>query len=275
MDFSTMLTWHFVIDFIIVSYLIYVVINFSKNTRILSVLKSVALIGVIKMLSDLLNLKALNFIIDQVMTWGVIAIVIIFQSEIRQTLEQWGSSNLFVQKKYVMTDDANRIEEIVKAIAYLAKRNIGALIVLEKQSTLQTIINSGVLVNGHISSQLLINLFVPNTPLHDGAVIIGNNKILAASCLLPLTQKEDIPQELGTRHRAAIGLSEKTDAFTIVVSEETGQISLANKQQLYRYLSVESLRQILIDNFVSNHTINVTLWDKIKTKVYLTGRKER
>ncbi|MBS4750870.1 diadenylate cyclase CdaA [Granulicatella sp. zg-84] len=236
----------YVIDVVIVTYLIYLLITFSKNTRTINVLKGVLVIVLIKFVSNLLHLLMMSWIIDQVITWGVITVVIIFQPEIRRALEQLGQNNFFKKKKQdAQSETLYVIDALEEATQYLAKRSIGALISIEKQSSLHPYIQSGVSVDAHISSQLLINLFIPNTPLHDGAVIIKENRIVAASCVLPLSENPNIPQELGTRHRAAIGLSEVSDALTLIVSEETGHISVTHHQDIHRNLTKEELRRIL------------------------------
>ncbi|QTU82858.1 diadenylate cyclase CdaA [Carnobacteriaceae bacterium zg-C25] len=253
MDFLTQLMSHPVlitVDILIVTYIIYILINFARQSQAVSVLKGVVSIVGIKIISQTVQLYALNWIIDQVINWGVIAMLIIFQPEIRRSLEKLGQNPLFNSKKDDIAQD--NIEAMVEAITYLAKRYIGALICIEYKSSLNAYANTGVPLNAKISSQLLINIFTPNTPLHDGAVIIQDNQLAAASCVLPLSENTAIPQELGTRHRAAIGLSELTDALTIIVSEETGHISATHHHELHRQLTPEELtqliRQVVIDD---------------------------
>lgn len=263
MNFSIMLSWNFLIDFIIVSYLVYLVIRFSIKTRVFNILKGVVAIIAISILSDLWQLKALNFITSQIIVWGVIAVIIIFQSEIRQSLEKLGNSRLRIKNKEDVTEDVQTIEEITKATEYLAKRHIGALIILENHNQLKGVINGGIKIDSVVSQELLLNIFTPNTPLHDGAVLISHNKIRLANSYLPLTQREDLPQEFGTRHRAAIGLSEVSDAYIIVVSEETGHINLINQSEIYRDLSVNRLQKMLVEQFAIENKIQKSWFNNV------------
>lgn len=252
------------IDLLIVTYLIYLLIKFARQTRAMGLLVGVLIVVATKMLSDVMRLYALSFVIDQVITWGVMAIIVIFQPEIRRTLEQLGSTFRW-QKDSVSANSQDVVEQIVEATQYLSKRYIGALICLENQSTLERFAKTGVPLKANLSAQLLMNMFTPNTPLHDGAVIVSKKTILAASCVLPLTEKTDLPQELGTRHRAALGLSEHTDAFTIVVSEETGNISVAFKNELYRRLTIDELERMLILHVYPTQTAKkVSFFDRLK-----------
>lgn len=262
------------IDILLMTYLIYVLIKFAKKTRAMAVLNGVLLIIVVKLLSDAFRLYALSFVIDQVITWGVIAIIIIFQPEIRRSLEQLGNT-MFLKKNSVVQQNNETVDSLVEASKYLSKRYIGALICIENRVNLRQYVNTGVPLNANISSQLLINIFTPNTPLHDGAVIIKQDDILAASCVLPLTENKDIPQELGTRHRAGLGLSEQTDAFTIIVSEETGDISVAFDNQLYRRLNEEDLVDLLQRHVYKTQDTksSQTIWQKIKISKVFGGRK--
>lgn len=250
------------IDILVVSYIIYVLIHVARQSQAASVLKGIALVVLVKTISQTLRLYALNWIIDQVITWGVIAIMIIFQPEIRRYLEQLGQNSFFQPKKKALNHTP--VDDIVEATAYLSKRYIGALICIENKSALQAYVNSGVLLRAELSSQLLINMFTPNTPLHDGAVIIRDNTIIAASCVLPLSENTSIPQELGTRHRAAIGLSELTDALTIVISEETGDISVAHRHELYRQLTIEKLSVLLNETLYQPNEVENSFPEKIK-----------
>ncbi|MBF0780296.1 MULTISPECIES: diadenylate cyclase CdaA [unclassified Granulicatella] len=256
---ESILTWTNimrVIDVGIVAYLIYVLITFSQHTRVVNLFKGVLFIVVIKIISEYLTLYTLGWIIDQVIVWGVIAVIIIFQPEIRLYLGQLGQNKLFMKKKSPYSSRKRTIDELSKAVQYLSKRSIGALISLEMGNSLKSYSDTGVKLEAFLSSQLLINVFIPNTPLHDGATIIKNHKIQAASCVLPLSEDTSIPQELGTRHRAAIGLSEHTDALTIVVSEETGDISVSYKGTLHRKLTIEQLEALLTEELIEDISNN-------------------
>lgn len=246
-----------VLDLAIVIFLIYKFFFISKNTRIMQLIKGIFIYIVLTALSSVLQLTIINFILRSFLSYGVIALIVIFQPELRRALEQLGSSNkltrfLGIEKdKYVQTKED--IYKIVIATTELAKSKTGALIVLEKDIKIKEIIDSGILVNSEISPQLLVNLFVPNTPLHDGAAIISGNKIVAAACILPLASDQDIAKELGTRHRAALGISKESDSVAIVVSEETGKISLARNGMLLVDIKEETLKQILIKDFAEQY----------------------
>lgn len=234
-----------IVDVVIVAYLFYMLIRFSKKTNTVNVLKGIAFVLLIKVLSDFLKLYTVSWIIDQVITWGVIALIIIFQPEIRRSLDRLGQSRWLRKRDTRVSHSRHMIEHLVDAVKYLSKRNIGALICIELENSLNTYAQSGVKMDAHLTSQLLINVFIPNTPLHDGAVVVKQGRIEAAGCVLPLSEDETIPQELGTRHRAAVGLSEKTDALVIVISEETGDVSISHQHTLHRKLKLIDAQTIL------------------------------
>ena len=241
-----------VIDITIVIFLVYKFFKMSRNSRAMQLVKGILLYIVITALSSIFQLTIINYFLRQFLTYGVIALIVIFQPELRRALEQLGSNKLtrFIgieKDKYVQTKED--MYKIVIAATELAKTHTGALIVLEKDIKIKDIIESGIVVNSDVSPQLLVNIFVPNTPLHDGAVIISENKIVAAACILPLASDQDIAKELGTRHRAALGISKESDSVAIVVSEETGKISLARNGRLLVDIKEETLKQILIKDF--------------------------
>ena len=248
-----------ILDLAIVIFLIYKFFFLTKNTRVRQLIKGIFFYIILTALSSVLQLTIINFILRSFLSYGVIALIVIFQPELRRALEQLGSSNklarfLGLEKdKYVQTKED--IYKIVIAATELAKSRTGALIVLEKDIKIKEIIDSGILINSEISPQLLVNLFVPNTPLHDGAAIISGNKIVAAACILPLASDQDIAKELGTRHRAALGISKESDSVAIVVSEETGKISLARNGMLLIDVKEETLKQILIKDFAEPYNI--------------------
>ena len=189
------------------------------------------------------------------MTYGVIVIIVIFQPELRRGLEQLGTNKLtkfFGFDKDIITKTKEDIYKIVIAAEELARHKTGGLIVIERDIKIGDIAETGVEINSEVSPQLLVNLFVPNTPLHDGAVVISNNKIVAAACILPLANDKEIAKELGTRHRAAIGISKETDSIAVVISEETGKISVAKDGTLIADVDEETLKKILIKNIVTN-----------------------
>ena len=214
------------------------------------------------------------------MNWGIILIFIIFQPELRRALEQLGTNKFtrfFGIDKDIATKTKEDIYKIVIAATELAKQKIGALIVIERDIQIKDIVSTGVVIDSQISPQLLVNIFVPKTPLHDGAVVISNNKIAAAACMLPLASDKDIAKELGTRHRAAIGISKESDSIAVVVSEETGKISVAKDGTLIADVKEDALKKILINNIVSKRLYDDNLKRKERfknIKEYLKNKKK-
>ena len=243
-----------ILDLVIVIFLLYCFVKMVKGSRAWQLIKGIAFLIIATWLSGLLNLKILNSILTGIMNWGVIAIIVIFQPELRRGLEQLGT-NKFAKFFGLDSDLATKTKEdiykVVIAATELSKTKTGALIVLERDINIQDIIATGVPMNSEISPQLLVNIFVPKTPLHDGAVVISNNKIAAAACVLPLADDQDIAKELGTRHRAAIGISKESDSIVVVVSEETGKISVAKDGTLIADVREDVLKKILISNIVT------------------------
>lgn len=215
-----------IVDIIIVAFFIYQLIRIVRGTRAIELLKGIGVILLLKLFSMLLQLRTTEFIVDFVIQWSALALIIIFQPELRRGLEHLGRGSLFGRRKKSNPSEVV-VESLATAIQYMSKRRIGALISIEMESGLDEYIKTGIPIGADISSELLINIFIPNTPLHDGAVIIKDFKVATAASYLPLSESPAIPKKLGTRHRAAIGLSEATDAITLIVSEETGEISLA------------------------------------------------
>ena len=255
-----------VVDVAIVVFLIYKFIKASKKTRVWQLLKGILLYFILTALSSLLHLQILNFILTSFLSYGVIALIVIFQPELRRALEQLGTNKLtkfFGIEKTLETKAKEDIYKILIAVNELAKTKTGALIVLESDIKLQDIIDTGITINSDVSPQLLVNIFVPNTPLHDGAVIISENRIMAAACILPLANDNDISKALGTRHRAALGMSKETDSIVIIVSEESGKISVAKDGKLIIDIDEDNLRQLLLDN-INGMDSNI---EKIKKKI--------
>ncbi len=236
------------IDILVVWFLLYKLLVIIKGTRAIQLMKGLGVIAAVKFLSYYLNLHTLDWIMNLVIQWGVVASIIVFQPEIRRGLEHIGRTTLFGRRYRTENRSERMIDELNIAVQYMAKRRIGALISIEQNTNLQEYIQTGIPMQADISNQLMINIFIPNTPLHDGAVIIRDYKIAAAGCYLPLSESMVIPKELGTRHRAAIGLSEVSDAITIIISEETGKVSITIKERLLRELSPEAFVQTLRDN---------------------------
>jgi diadenylate cyclase len=249
MPFDDWTFWKYIssaVDILLVWYVIYKLINIIRGTKAVQLLKGILVILIVKVLSDFLNLTTMSWMMGQVITYGFLAIIIIFQPELRRALEQLGRGKFF--SRSTSSDDEGQektVEAIIKATDYMAKRRIGALISIERETGMSDYIETGIPLNSQISAELLINIFIPNTPLHDGAVIIQKNNVAAAACYLPLSESPFISKELGTRHRAALGISEVTDSITVVVSEETGNISLTKNGELHRDLKVDGLRELL------------------------------
>ena len=244
----------FVLDITIVLFLFIYFLKVAKKSRVWQLLKGIVLLIIITFLSNLLELRLLYFILTSFMTYGVIALLIIFQPELRRALEQLGSSTfskMFGIDKSLRDKTKEDIYKVVIAVEEMAKSKTGALIVFERDIKIQDIIETGIKLDAEISPQVLVNIFVPKTPLHDGAAIISNNKIIAAACILPLADDKDIAKELGTRHRAAIGISKESDAIAVVVSEETGKVSIAKDGTLIADVKEDALKRILIKNLVT------------------------
>ena len=243
-----------IIDITIVIFLMYCFFKIVRGSRAWQLIKGIALLIIATWMSGLFNLKILNWILTGIMNLGVIAIIVIFQPELRRALEQLGTNKLtqfFGIDKDLSTKTKEDIYKVVIAATELSKAKTGALIVLERDIKIQDIIATGIPMNAEVSPQLLVNNFEPKTPLHDGAVVISGNKIAAAACVLPLADDKDIAKELGTRHRAAIGISKESDSIVVVVSEETGKISVAKDGTLIADVREDVLKKILISNIVT------------------------
>ena len=238
------------LDIIIMAVLIYKLIIWTKETRALEVLKGIALLFVCSVISQLLSLSTLTWLLDSILKSGSIIIIlfILFQPEIRRVLEKLGRSGKRIGKAFSEMNETMRtdiVDDLQKTILRLSKRRVGALLVFEQRTGLADITATGTLIEGNLSGALIENIFEPNTPLHDGAVIIRGTMLVAAGCFLPLSDDYDISRELGTRHRAALGVSTVSDCVVLVVSEETGAISLARDGKLMRYLDTKALRNVL------------------------------
>lgn len=247
------LTPNFIInllDIFVVWFVIYKLFNMLKGTKAVQLLKGVAVIVIIRVLSRVLGLNTVYWLMNQVITYGVIAAIIIFQPEVRRGLEHLGRGGFFKKTGQGERHDVALVKAYDQAIQYMAKRKIGALITIERGTSLEDYVETGISLDADISSELLINIFIPNTPLHDGAVIVKGDKVAVACAYLPLSESETIPKEFGTRHRAAIGVSEVTDAFTIIVSEETGDVSITVDNTFYPHLSREEYFALLESYFV-------------------------
>jgi diadenylate cyclase len=236
-----------ILDVLIVSFLLYKLLALMKGTRAVHMFFGLILLFILSVIAQWLNLMALNWIISSLKTVWVIAFVIIFQPELRRALASMGQHRFF--SRFLKVEETGVIPEIIKACAHMAEKGLGALIVLEKDMGLKNYVETGTKIDAKVTAELLETLFTPPSPLHDGAVIIQNDRVIAAGCILPLTQDQRLSTALGTRHRAAIGLSEETDAIIIIVSEETHAISYAQGGKLMRKIDTNTLRTDLIKNF--------------------------
>lgn len=246
-DAIKLFQWYDGVDIIILAVIIYQLIKVTRETRANQLLKGFGIILIVAQVCQWFNLSGVAWVLSSIVNAGVIALVILFQPELRRALERLGSGRL-PDNSALQADAAatgNVVEEISRAVQNLAKKRTGALIVLQRSNTLSHIVESGTVIDGRLSSQLIENVFIPNTPLHDGAMIVSGGRIVAAGCFLPLASSTQVGPELGTRHRAAIGMTESTDALVVIVSEETGIISAAEGGKLVRYLDGTTLRQQL------------------------------
>ena len=247
-------TWVDYLDIIIISFLIYQLVKITRQTRAIQVLKGLAVIIVASYVSELLGMTTLNWVLRSILNNGVIALMILFQPELRKALEQIGRTAKL--DRSAQRDESERIvDEITQCLLRLSRRRVGALIVFEQRTGLKDITeSSGTEIDSIISAPLLENIFEPNTPLHDGAVIIRGQRIVSAACVLTLSEDRSISRDLGTRHRAGLGVSESTDAIVLIVSEETGIISMARGGKLTRHLDAEGIRRVLREMYHEEHS---------------------
>lgn len=243
------------IEILIIAYLVYHIIIWVKDTRAWMLLKGIVVILIFSLVASLFNLSVILWILSNTINVGIIAIIIVFQPELRRALEQLGRKNLVMsiitfdeQKEKNERYSEKTVSEIVRATFELAKTKTGALMVLEQEILLTEYVRTGIIMDSIVSSQLLVNIFEHNTPLHDGAIILRGDRIVAATCYLPLSDNLDLSKDLGTRHRAGVGISEVSDSITIIVSEETGRVSLAIGGNIHRDIDAERLRSALSQN---------------------------
>lgn len=248
-DFDILDVLRIIVDIAIVWYVLYKLIMIIRGTKAIQLLKGIVVVLIVWVVSIIFELKTIQWLTNQAILWGFLVIIILFQPELRRALEQLGRGSIFTRSS--LSED-QKTEQIVNSIVdstiYMAKRRIGALITLELETGIGEYAETGIPIDAKLTNQLLTNIFTPNTPLHDGAVIIKNDRIVAAACYLPLSESPSISRDLGTRHRAALGISEVTDALTIIVSEETGSISYTKNGELYRNVSEEQLAKVLTKN---------------------------
>ncbi len=253
-----------IIDIIIVSYVFYRLILLIRGTRAEQLIKGLVFLLLAMIVSDKIGLNTVNWILEKVMTVGLIAIPIVFQPELRRALEQLGRGKIFKSSfwKWDPREFDLFLEELTKAVPALVKKRIGALIIIERDTGLKDWVETGIAVEGLVTAELLINIFFPRSPLHDGAVIIRGNQIAAAGCYLPLTDDPYLNKELGARHRAGLGITEQSDAVAVIVSEETGIVSVAQNGILTRYLDEKKLRNVLIELCAPSKgdRLNLSFW---------------
>lgn len=255
-----------IIDIVVVAYFLYRLYLMLKNTRAATLVKGLLVLVAFMIVCRTLNLHVISWLLEKSMTVIMVALPVVFQPELRRALEQIGRGKLFRKGSELDEQELEAmLEDVAAATKVMSKAKVGALMVFERATGLVERIETGVPIDGLVSSGLIQNIFVKDTPLHDGAVVIRGNRIVAACCLLPLTENRNLSQELGTRHRAAIGMSEQSDAMVLVVSEETGAISIARNGELVRYLTVDDVKEILRNAIVQPHVVvKDNLVDKIK-----------
>ncbi|WP_304263347.1 diadenylate cyclase CdaA [Kallipyga massiliensis] len=249
--------WTDLVDILVIAVIIYYMILFVRETRALQLIKGFAALLILAQISEWFDLYTLNWLLSNIFTVSMVLIIVVFQPELRRVFERLGRSRRWLSF-FMNTEESeslDQVDEIVRASSSLARQKIGALMVIEGRVGLSDLLESGTKIDGQVTAELLINIFIPNTPLHDGAVIIRNDRVRAAGVFLPLTQNNSLSKELGTRHRAALGISEKSDALVVVVSEETGLISVCQEGEIARRLDEDSLRTRLQDFFTKDSTM--------------------
>ncbi|MBQ3107284.1 MAG: diadenylate cyclase CdaA [Firmicutes bacterium] len=256
-----------VIDVLIVAFLAYKIIGFIRKTRAAQLIKGVFLLLAVTYLSGLFNLYTLNWLLEGVLTLGAVALIIVFQPELRRGLEYIGRSRLFSGKlgKVDKSQVKQFVTAVVRAVDNFSSHKVGALIILERETMLDDVVETGTVVDAAVTEELLGNIFYEGAPLHDGAVIVRDHRLHAAGCVLPLTQSNRLSKDLGTRHRAGIGITEASDAVAIIVSEETGIISMSIDGRLTRFLDVRTVEKTLLNLYLNDQPgEDPTMWDYFK-----------
>lgn len=271
-DWSNLFSWQNLVsllDVLVVWYVIYMLMMLLRGTKAVQLFRGIVVIILIKLASWYIGLETVSWIMDQVINWGIIAIIVIFQPEIRRGLEHLGRGSLFANYNRKENEaEIKLVDALDQAIQYMSKRRIGALITVQMNTGLDDYIETGIPLDADVSGALLINIFIPNTPLHDGAVIIKDNRIAVAAAYLPLSESNLIPKELGTRHRAAVGISEVTDALTIVVSEETGGVTITKNNELIRDLTQQDYRKLLYNELVPTQEEKMNAVARFFTEIF-------
>ena len=251
------------VDILVITVITYSCLKMLRDTRAEQLIKGIVVILILTAISEWTELYTLNWLLNKLMAWGIVAVLIVFQPELRRGLEFLGRSSSIRNNLNKNNGKNSIVSEICEAVASLSRQQIGALIIIERATGLNEIVETGTKIDGYVSSSLLINIFIPNTPLHDGAVVVKGDRVLAAACFLPLSDNNNISKELGTRHRAGIGITERSDCLSIMVSEETGSISVSEGGAISRYLDIDTLQEIL-NNIYSPKIEEGGLFDRWK-----------
>ena len=265
-----------IIDILVVAVLLYCVINLIRSTSASRIAKAIIFLMLATLLTDLLNLHTVNYLLDRVLQLGFVALVIVFQPELRRLLERLGGKGsvkglIGLTGAQVQEDSPEAIEQVIQACDAMSRERVGALIVFEREISLEQIAATGTVVDAAVSQELIRNIFFPKASLHDGAMIIHDSRIEAAGCVLPLSDNRSLSTDLGTRHRAGVGMSESCDAVVVIVSEETGAISVAIGGMLKRHLATETLRKLLIQELIGEEKSRSVVLDIIKGKTRRKG----
>lgn len=252
-----------IVDILIVAFVIYKAMMIIKGTRAVQLIKGLVVLILASLISEWLGLRTFGWILSQVQTVLVVALPIVFQPELRRALEQLGRGKFFARPMVLLNEETliGLVNEVVRAVKVMSKNSVGALIIIERETGINDFIETGIKIDGLISAEFLINVFIPKSPLHDGAVIIRGDRVIAAGCFLPLSENPNLSKELGTRHRAGLGLTEQSDAIALMVSEETGVISVAEEGRLTRYLDENTLKEILSKRLQYKHTSSLSFFN--------------
>lgn len=250
------------LDIVIVAYIIYRLLGLIQGTRAVQLLKGLMMLLVFSVVVSYLQLDMVNWLLEKLWIIFAITLPIVFQPELRRILEQLGKGNFFKSSSSEVDPESYQliIKEITDAVGILSRNRVGALIIITRETGIEEYLESGIKLDSLVSSGLLINTFVPNTPLHDGALVIKDGRIYKAACFLPLSNNPDLPSELGTRHRAGLGIAEVSDVLAIIVSEETGAVSLGREGKLVRYLDAQSLKELLEKELILSDDEKPAMW---------------
>lgn len=252
-----------IIDIIIVAFVIYKAMMIIKGTRAVQLIKGLVVLIIASLVSEWFGLRTFGWILSRLQTVLVVALPIVFQPELRRALEQLGRGKFFARPMAMLNEETLNVlvNDVVRAVKILSKNDLGALIIIERETGINDYIETGIKIDGIVSTEFLINIFIPKSPLHDGAVVIRGDRVIAAGCFLPLSENPNLSKELGTRHRAGLGLTEQSDAIAIIVSEETGVISVAEEGRLTRYLDENTLKEILYKRLQTKQPSSLSLFN--------------